>query len=67
MVQVYSVADIRAAKKAAKLALAFHFQETNPLEGDINMVETYYDLGVRHMLMAYNTKNQVGDGCAEVE
>ncbi len=65
MVQVYSVADIRAAKKAGKLALAFHFQETNPLEGDINMVETYYDLGVRHMLMAYNTKNQVGDGCAE--
>ena len=65
MAQVYSVADIRAAKKAGKLALAFHFQETNPLEGDIEMVQTYYDLGVRHMLMAYNTKNQVGDGCAE--
>ena len=29
------------------------------------MVEIYYDLGVRHALMAYNQKNLVGDGCHE--
>ena len=65
MVLVKSVADIRQTKKEGKLALAFNLQETNPLEGEVDFVRTYYDLGVRHMLMAYNQKNRVGDGCAE--
>ena len=30
------------------------------------MVDTYYRLGIRHMLMCYNLKNAVGDGCQEV-
>jgi membrane dipeptidase len=28
-------------------------------------VEVYYQLGVRHALLAYNQKNHVGDGCHE--
>ena len=28
-------------------------------------VETYYKLGVRHMLIAYNMQNVMGDGCME--
>ena len=62
---VNGVDDILRAKKEDRLALGFHFQETNPLEGSVHMVETFYDLGVRHMLLAYNQKNRVGDGCAE--
>ena len=65
MVLVKSVDEIRQAKKDGRFAFAFNLQETNPLEGEVNFVQTYYDLGVRHMLMAYNQKNQVGDGCAE--
>lgn len=65
MVLVRSVGDIRRAREEGKLALAFNLQETNPLEGEVDFVQTYYDLGVRHMLMAYNQKNRVGDGCAE--
>ena len=65
MTLVKSVADIRQAKKKGKLALAFNVQETNPLEGEIEFVQSFYDLGVRHMLLAYNQKNRVGDGCAE--
>lgn len=60
-----SVADIRRAKAEGKLAVAFNLQGTNPLNGDVSMVSLYYDLGVRHMLMAYNAKNRVGDGCHE--
>lgn len=60
-----SVADIRRAKREGKLALGFNMQGTNPLDGDVNMVSLYYRLGVRHMLMAYNAKNRVGDGCHE--
>lgn len=61
-----SVADIRAAKQQGKLALGFHFQGTNPVDYDIGLVEVYYQLGIRHMLMCYNLKNSVGDGCQEI-
>lgn len=60
-----TVDDIVAAKRDGKLALGFHFQETNPVEGSVELVQVYYDLGVRHMLLAYNRRNRVGDGCAE--
>jgi membrane dipeptidase len=65
MVQVLSVDDLRRAKAEAKLALMFNLQETDILEGRLDMIQVYYDLGVRHMLLAYNRKNKVGDGCAE--
>ena len=60
-----SVSDIRRAKTESKLAVGFHFQGTNPFGGDVNMVEVFYRLGVRHALLAYNEKNAVGDGCHE--
>lgn len=60
-----NVDDIVRAKREGKVALGFHFQGTNPFQGNIAMVQTYYDLGVRHALMAYNRKNLVGDGCHE--
>jgi len=60
-----TVDDILAAAAAGRLALWFHHQETNALDGNLHLVQTYYDLGVRHMLLAYNQKNRVGDGCAE--
>ncbi len=63
---VESVDDIIGAQKAGKLAVGFHFQGSNPLDGDINMVEFYYKLGIRHMLFAYNQRNRACDGCHEL-
>ncbi len=57
--------DIERAKREDKLGIIFHIQGTNPVNTDINMVATYYQLGIRHMLMAYNLRNAVGDGCKE--
>ncbi len=57
--------DLLAAKSAGKLGLVFNLQETDMLEGKLEMVQAYYDLGVRHMLLAYNARNHVGDGCGE--
>jgi membrane dipeptidase len=57
--------DIEAAKRDGKLAVSFNLQGTNALAGDLAMVEVFYKLGIRHMLMAYNKKNLVGDGCHE--
>ncbi len=64
-VLVDSVADIKRAKRENKLAIVFHFQGTNPIESNIQMVDVYYRLGIRHMLMAYNLRNPIGDGCKE--
>ena len=65
MTLIGGVDDALAAKDAGKLALTFNLQETNVLDGDLSMIDVYYQLGVRHMLLAYNQKNRVGDGCAE--
>ena len=60
-----SVNDIRLAKVEGRLAIQFNFQGSNGLGGDPNMVEVYYALGVRHMLLAYNKRNAAADGCLE--
>lgn len=65
MVFVRSVAEIRAAKQAGKLAIGFHFQGSNALESNPNAVALYYELGVRHMLLVYNQMNAAASGCHE--
>jgi membrane dipeptidase len=60
-----SVRDIREAQARGRLAVHFNLQETLPFETDLDLVQLYYDLGVRQTLLAYNQKNLVGDGCAE--
>lgn len=62
---VESVDDVLAAKRENRLAVCFNLQGTNALEGNLDMVEVFYKLGVRHMLLAYNHRNRVGDGCHE--
>ncbi len=62
---VERVDDIRRAKREGKLAVGFHFQGSNGLGTDPNMVGLYYRLGVRHMLVAYNQRSYAGDGCHE--
>jgi len=62
---VETVDDILRAKRQGKLAVGFHFQGTNPLCGEIAMVEVFYGLGIRHMVLVFNHKNPVGDGCLE--
>ena len=62
---VESVADIRKARAEGRLAVGFHFQGSNGLGGMVEMVEVYYRLGVRQMLLAYNQRNQAADGCSE--
>lgn len=64
-VLAFTVGDIRRAKREGKMAVGFSFQGTNPLDRDANMVEVFHALGVRQMLLTYNEKNHVGDGCHE--
>jgi membrane dipeptidase len=65
VVFVDKAADIRAAHAAGKIAFNLHFQGSNPIAGDLSLVEAYRRLGVGHMLLAYNYRNLTGDGCHE--
>ncbi len=65
MVFVRSVAEIRAAKAAGKLAVGFHFQGIGGLGENPNLVALYYELGIRHMLLVYNQMNAAATGCHE--
>ena len=60
-----TVADVARAKAEGRVALNFNFQTTDPLLQDLDMIEVYRRLGVGHMLMAYNNRNFVADGCHE--
>ena len=60
---VSTVDDMLAAQQQGRLVVGFDLEDTNPLGGEIGMVQAYYDLGVRSMLMTYNGQNQAGFGC----
>lgn len=62
---VTNVDDILQAKASGKLAVTFDIEGGCALAGQLSMVEQYYELGVRWMLMAYNRNNALGGGCQD--
>ena len=60
---VESMVEVKAAKAAGKLAVAFDLEGSKMLLEDVAMVEVYRDLGVRQMHLVYNRNNSVGGGC----
>jgi membrane dipeptidase len=58
-----SVADVEAAKRNDKLAVVFDIEGGRAVEAHLGLVEIYYRLGVRWMLIAYNHSNRLGGGC----
>jgi membrane dipeptidase len=62
---VTRISDVLEAKRSGRLGITFHFEGTRCFERNLDLVETYYTLGVKHTLLAFNTSNSVGGGCAE--
>jgi microsomal dipeptidase-like Zn-dependent dipeptidase len=60
-----SVEEIDAINKAGKVAVIFGFQNSSPLEDDIELVEIFHQLGVRIIQLTYNIQNNVAAGCWE--
>lgn len=57
-----SLSDIDTARQQGKLAVLFDIEGTRGIGDQVSLIEMYYDLGVRWMLMAYNRRNLVGGG-----
>ncbi|MBB5914275.1 membrane dipeptidase [Nocardia transvalensis] len=49
------------------IALAFDLEDSGPLEGDLDAVRVFHDLGVRSLLPSYNYANAAGCGCLDTE
>ncbi len=62
---IKSCEDILQVKSKKQLGICFVFQGTNPIAKNLDMIDVYYQLGVRSMILSYNVRNAVGDGCAE--
>ena len=64
---VKTVEDIAEAKAAGKLAVTFDIEGMTSLNDSLDMVSMYYNLGVKHMLFAYNLNNSAGGGCHDTD
>ena len=60
-----SVTDIEKAKQTGRLAICFDIEGGRAVEPHPGLVEIYYRLGVRWMLIAYNQNNRLGGGCQD--
>jgi microsomal dipeptidase-like Zn-dependent dipeptidase len=57
------VADVQDAKESGRLAVTFDLEGTEPLDGELGLLEAFHELGVRTVLIAYNLRNRAGGGC----
>jgi len=64
---VGSYEEIETARTSGKLAISFDIEGTNALDDNLDMLSTYYDLGVRQMLLAYNLRNSSSGGCHDAD
>jgi membrane dipeptidase len=62
-----TVADIEEAKSTGRLAIAFDIEGGRAVEAHPGLVEVFYRLGVRWMLIAYNRNNRLGGGCQDAD
>lgn len=62
-VAVEDAADVERAKVEGKLAVGFDLEGGVPLGERPEMVQLFYDLGVRQIHLAYNRNNSIGGGC----
>jgi len=62
-----SVSDIAECKESGRLGVVFDVEGMYPVVNEPGFVQTFYELGVRWMLIAYNRNNPAGGGCLDVD
>ncbi|BBZ14386.1 dipeptidase [Mycobacterium branderi] len=57
--------DVPTIARSGRTAVAFDLEDSRPLDGDLDNVRVFVDLGVRTMLPTYNHANAAGSGCLD--
>lgn len=65
LTKVRSVGELEDAKVSRRLGLIYGFQDSAMLEGDLDRLQLFHNLGVRIIQLTYNVRNLAGDGCLE--
>lgn len=60
---VSTVDDVVGCARDGTLGIVFDVEGMVPVEDNPSFVQTFYELGVRWMLIAYNRNNKAGGGC----
>jgi membrane dipeptidase len=64
---VSRVEDAVRCKSEGRLGIVFDIEGMYPVQDELSHVQTFYELGVRWMLIAYNRNNAAGGGCLDVD
>lgn len=64
---IATAGDVDVCKREGKLGIVFDVEGMCPVEDNLSLVQTFYELGVRWMLIAYNHGNAAGGGCLDSE
>ena len=59
---IRTAGDVALARETGRLGVCFDIEGARGIGNQLSLIQLYYDLGVRWMLMAYNHRNLVGDG-----
>lgn len=65
LVMSYSVADIRRAKKAKKIAALMGIEGGHAIENSLFALRDFYRLGIRYMTLTHNNTNDWADACCD--
>lgn len=57
--------DLDRAGHQGTVAVAFDLEDSGPLDGRLDLVGEFYDLGVRSLAPTYNRANRAGGGCLD--
>ena len=63
---IYNTEQIWEAFENKKIGIGLHFQGSEMLNKDPSNIGLFYDLGVRHMLLAKDYRSRAADGCQEI-
>jgi len=63
--RVRTVEQLMEAKRTGRLGVIYGFQDSTPIDRDLDRTEVFGNLGVKVVQLTYNVRNLVGDGCLE--
>jgi membrane dipeptidase len=65
LVMAGSVADIRRAKRAGKVAALMGIEGGHAIENSLSALRDFYRLGIRYMTLTHNNTNDWADACCD--
>ena len=65
LIQARTSNDILQAKEQGKVGVVLGWQNSSPIENDLDRLALFHALGVRIIQITYNERNLVGNGCYE--